>query len=89
MIDHLLESSYRDDSNKWSNIRFGQETKELRSTEINFTHLIWSSGLRFTNTFDSFYYMLSKSEYKTECESNPMQTTLLNFAATETFISKQ
>ena len=44
MFDHLLESSHRDDSNKWSNIGFGQETKELRSIEINFTHLIWSSG---------------------------------------------
>ena len=43
MFDHLLESSRRDDSNKWSNIGFGQETKELWSIEINFTHLIWSS----------------------------------------------
>ena len=25
MFDHLLESSHRDDSNKWSNIGFGQE----------------------------------------------------------------
>ena len=24
-FDHLLESSHRDDSNKWSNIGFGQE----------------------------------------------------------------
>ena len=24
MFDHLLESSQRDDSNKWSNIRFGE-----------------------------------------------------------------
>ena len=44
MFDHLLESSHRDDSNKWSNIGFGQETKELAAIEINFTHLIWSSG---------------------------------------------
>ena len=26
MIDHLLESSHRDDSNKWSNIGFGEES---------------------------------------------------------------
>ena len=45
MFDHLLESSHIDDSNKWSNIGFGQETKELRSIEINFTHLIWSIDL--------------------------------------------
>ena len=25
MFDHLLESSHRDDSNKWSNIGFGEE----------------------------------------------------------------
>ena len=43
MFDHLLESSHRDDSNKWSNIGFGQETKELAAIEINCTHLIWSS----------------------------------------------
>ena len=24
-VDHLLESSHRDDSNKWSNIEFGEE----------------------------------------------------------------
>ena len=45
MFDHLLESSHRDDSNKWLNIGFGQEIKELASTEIHFTHLIWRSGL--------------------------------------------
>ena len=44
MFDHLLESSYQDDSNKWSNIGFGEEIKELASIEIHFTHLIWSSG---------------------------------------------
>ena len=43
MFDHLLESSHRDDSNKWSNIGFGQEMKELASIEIHFTHLIWRS----------------------------------------------
>ena len=43
MFDHLLDSSHRDDSNKWSNIEFGQEIRELASIEVNFTHLIWSS----------------------------------------------
>ena len=43
MFDHLIESSHRDDSNKWSNIGFGQEKKELASIEIHFTHLIWRS----------------------------------------------
>ena len=43
MFDHLLESSHRDDSNKLSNIGFGQEIKELASIEIHFTYLIWRS----------------------------------------------
>jgi len=44
MFDHLLESSHRDDSNKWSNIGIYQEITELASIEVNFTHLIWCSG---------------------------------------------
>ena len=31
MIDHLLESSHRDDSNKWSNIGFGEEITQVES----------------------------------------------------------
>ena len=42
MFDHLLESSHRDNSNKWSNIGFGEEITELALIEVNFTHLIWS-----------------------------------------------
>jgi len=45
IFDHLLESSHRDDSNKWSNIGFGREIKELASIEIHFTHLIWHPDL--------------------------------------------
>ena len=43
MFDHLLESSHRDDSNKWSSIGIGQEIKESALIEIYFTHLIWRS----------------------------------------------
>ena len=43
MIDHLLESSQRDDSNKWSNIGFGEEITQVESIEVIFTHLILSS----------------------------------------------
>ena len=46
MFDHLLESSHRDDSNKWSNIEFGQEIMELASITIHYTHLIWRSVLQ-------------------------------------------
>ena len=44
IFDHLLEQC-RDDSNKWSNIGFGQEITQVESIDVNFTHLIWSSGL--------------------------------------------
>ena len=42
MIDHLLESSHRDDSKKWSNIGFGEEITQIELIEVHFTHLIWS-----------------------------------------------
>ena len=44
MFDHLLESSQRDDSNKWSNIEFSEEITQAEWTEVVFTHLIWSSA---------------------------------------------
>ena len=44
MVDHLLESSHRDDSNKWSNIGFGEEMTQVESIKVHFTYLIWSSG---------------------------------------------
>jgi len=40
MFDHLLESSRRDDSNKWSNIGFGEEITQAETIEVLFTHLI-------------------------------------------------
>jgi len=44
MFDHLLESSHRDESNKWSNIGFGEEITQVVPIEVKITHLIWSSG---------------------------------------------
>ena len=44
MFDHLLESSHRDDSNKWSNIGFGEEITQVESIEVHLTTLIWSSA---------------------------------------------
>ena len=43
MFDYVLESSRRDDSNKWSNIGFGQEITQVVLIEVDFMHLIWSS----------------------------------------------
>ena len=51
MFDLLLESSHRDDSNKRSNIEFGQEIMELASIEVYFTHVNWSSGNLLRNKF--------------------------------------
>ena len=42
-FDSLLESSHRDDSNKWSDIGFGEEMTQAETIEVIFTHLIWSS----------------------------------------------
>ena len=41
IFDHLLESSHRDDSNKWSNIGFDEEITKVELIEVNFTGLIW------------------------------------------------
>ena len=45
MFDYLLESSHRDDSNKWSNIGFDEEITQVESIEVNLMSLIWSSGI--------------------------------------------
>ena len=50
MFDHLLESSHQDDSNKWSNIEFGEEITQVDQIEVHFTHLIWSPGTLFVMT---------------------------------------
>jgi len=38
MFDYLLQSSHRDDSNKWFNIGFGEDIMQVLSIEVNFTH---------------------------------------------------
>ena len=40
MFDHLLESSHRDDSNKWSNIGFIEERTQVVQIEDISMHLI-------------------------------------------------
>ena len=37
IFDPLLESSHWDDSNKWSNIRFGEEITQVELTEVIFS----------------------------------------------------
>ena len=44
MFDHLLESSHRDDSNKWSNVGFGEEISILEIKICTLSGaLIWDS----------------------------------------------
>ena len=43
MFEHLLESSHRDDSNKWSTIGFGEEITHVESIEVHYTQLILGS----------------------------------------------
>ena len=45
MFDPLLESSFRDDSNMWSNIGFDEDIMQVVSIKVNFSHLIWRSGI--------------------------------------------
>ena len=56
MFDHLLESSHQDDSNKWSNIGFGEEITQVELIEVNFTHFIWGSG--WVNHSNLFIFQL-------------------------------
>ena len=68
MFDQLIESSHRDNSNKWSNIEFGDSnTSRVNSIEANLTHLIWSSDIPLTVLLHSycmhklwFYFSLMK-----------------------------
>ena len=39
MSDHLLESSYQDDYNKWYSIGLSEETAQVQTIEVNFTYL--------------------------------------------------
>ena len=41
MFDRLLKSSLRDDSNKWSNIEFGDNITQEEPIEVHLMHLIW------------------------------------------------
>ena len=49
MLDHLLESSYWNDFNKWSNIQFGEEIMQAVWIEVNFINRIWSTVILDVN----------------------------------------
>ena len=50
IIDHLLKSSHRDDSNKWLNIWLSKQLRQIKSIEVYFTHSIFSSAHFFNLT---------------------------------------
>ena len=63
MFDHLLESSHRDDSNRWSNIEFGEEITQVESIEIQFKHFIWTRLILI-------FFLKLETENKCKTETN-------------------
>ena len=61
MFDHLLESSHRDDSNKWSNIGFGEEITQAELIEVNLCTL---SGALNKHTVNKLQSNCLKKWYK-------------------------
>ena len=55
MFYHLLESSHRDNPNKWSNIGFGEEIAQVESIEFHFMHLICVGGTLNTTQSINLY----------------------------------
>ena len=71
MFDHMLEPSQRDDSNKWSNIGFGQEIIQVGTLEVDFMNLIWSSiTLLIFFLFFRKWQREYKKDYKTQEEAD-------------------
>ena len=67
LFEHLLESSHRDDSNKWSNIGFGEVIMQAVSIEVNFMHLIWGSCVLYIDDRNSvilWFFSVLSSQYK-------------------------
>ena len=71
MFDHLLESSHRDDSNKWSNIGFGEEITVAELIEVHFTQLIWSPAHSYLTHYRLGYKMAAMKD-----QSAPTLTSL-------------
>ena len=60
MLDHLLESSHRYESNKWPNIGFSEEITQVESIDFHIKHLIWSSDaycVIINNTFCNKFFI--------------------------------
>ena len=68
MFDHLLESSHRDDSNKWLNIGFGEDVTQVESIEVNLTHFIWYS--KHESCFSDCRLFRFKPTCRQDCQKN-------------------
>ena len=62
MIDHLLESSHRDDSNKWLNIWFGEEIGQVVSIEVILS--ILSGALFYPLIAECIFLIFSLEEFE-------------------------
>jgi len=80
MFDHLLESSHRDDSDKWSNIGLCKDIMQVVSFEVCFTHLIWSSVVpsKSSWTICKFDKISISSEFKlVPCHTADFQQNIM------------
>ena len=59
-LDHLLESSHSDDSNKWSNIGFSEEAMQVMSIEVNLMHIIRSTDVLYCRNANSILQCTQK-----------------------------
>ena len=46
MFDHSLESSYRDESSKWSEVGFDREIAQVGLIGVSFSDLIWCPAFK-------------------------------------------
>ena len=65
IFDLSLEPSHRDDSNKWSNIRFCEEIMQAGSIEVNITHLlrIFDIAIYYIHHSESYIHRLNYNMY--------------------------
>ena len=73
MFDHLLESSHRDDSNKWSNIGYGEE---MGITKIELLTLSEALFFRMFSKLDTF---LNVSKLVLSLSRAPDKVRKMNF----------
>ena len=74
IFDHLLELSHRDDSNKWPNIGFDEELRQVEAIEDGFMYLTWSSTSK-----PVWYFKIAATRRQKQHSDSAMQTTMHPF----------